>query len=157
MKEAIVLKTFPVYMEDGRMKELSTGSILKYDEKINRYSGTSDDNTVCNLPAKMVENPDNSKYFYTGPSISKLIDELVEDVITQSPLVKDKIEIYQEILNHISNKLLNDAGFKTISPLTSGTNALKYNQYPCSCGNDGTKPCWSTACPNRLVVTYTTS
>jgi glycerol-3-phosphate cytidylyltransferase len=24
----------------------------------------------------------------------------------------------------------------------------------CTCGNDGTKPCWSTACPKRLIVTY---
>jgi hypothetical protein len=30
-----------------------------------------------------------------------------------------------------------------------------YNNQPyCSCGNDGTRPCWSTACPNRLIVTY---
>ena len=24
----------------------------------------------------------------------------------------------------------------------------------CQCGNDGTRPCWSTACPNRLIITY---
>ena len=30
-----------------------------------------------------------------------------------------------------------------------------YNNQPyCKCGNDGTRPCWSTACPHRLIVTY---
>ena len=29
-----------------------------------------------------------------------------------------------------------------------------YNVPYCSCGNDGTKPCWSTSCPKRLIVTY---
>jgi hypothetical protein len=30
-----------------------------------------------------------------------------------------------------------------------------YNNQPyCQCGNDGTRPCWSTACPHRLIVTY---
>ena len=32
-----------------------------------------------------------------------------------------------------------------------------YNGPTCHCGNDGTKPCWSTACPSRIVVTYTTN
>jgi hypothetical protein len=33
-----------------------------------------------------------------------------------------------------------------------------HNQYPtCHCGNDGTKPCWSTACPNQLKITYGTT
>ena len=32
-----------------------------------------------------------------------------------------------------------------------------YNGPICNCGNDGTKPCYSTACPSRIVVTYTTS
>lgn len=26
----------------------------------------------------------------------------------------------------------------------------------CHCGNDGTKPCWSTACPQRLIISYGT-
>ena len=26
----------------------------------------------------------------------------------------------------------------------------------CHCGNDGTKPCWSTACPQRLNISYGT-
>jgi hypothetical protein len=30
-------------------------------------------------------------------------------------------------------------------------------QEPCHCGNDGTKPCWSTACPQRIVISYGTS
>jgi hypothetical protein len=32
-----------------------------------------------------------------------------------------------------------------------------YNGPTCHCGNDGTKPCYSTACPSRIVVTYTTN
>ena len=155
MKEAIVLKTFPVYTDDGRMKDLSMGTILKYDEILDRYRGTSDDNTVCTLPANLVENPDNSKYFYIGPSIPKLVDELIREVIDKHP-TKTETEIHQEILNYISTRLLEGAGFKTVSPLTHGADTFRYDRYPCSCGNDGTKPCWSTACPNRLVVTYTT-
>jgi hypothetical protein len=27
----------------------------------------------------------------------------------------------------------------------------------CDCGNDGTKPCWSTACPRQLKITYGTT
>jgi hypothetical protein len=26
----------------------------------------------------------------------------------------------------------------------------------CHCGNDGTKPCWSIQCPQRLIITYST-
>ncbi len=26
----------------------------------------------------------------------------------------------------------------------------------CHCGNDGTQPCWSTACPKRIIITYGT-
>jgi hypothetical protein len=32
-----------------------------------------------------------------------------------------------------------------------------YRQPVCQCGNDGTRPCWSTACPNRLIVTYSST
>jgi len=32
-----------------------------------------------------------------------------------------------------------------------------YNGPICHCGNDGTKPCYSTACPSRIIVTYTTN
>lgn len=27
----------------------------------------------------------------------------------------------------------------------------------CPCGNNGTQPCWSTACPKRIIVTYGTT
>jgi len=33
-----------------------------------------------------------------------------------------------------------------------------HNTYPsCHCGNDGSKPCWSTACPKQVRITYGTT
>jgi len=38
-------------------------------------------------------------------------------------------------------------------PIPNQTQPFKYDNV-CPCGNDGTKPCWSTACPKRIIITY---
>jgi hypothetical protein len=72
--------------------------------------------------------------------------------------LKDAAETYKKLMEEIE-RVKEENRQKPVQPFAPyQPYPNPYNNQPyCSCGNDGTRPCWSTACPHRLHITYCTT
>jgi hypothetical protein len=80
--------------------------------------------------------------------------DILDEVFVEKPQMLEEKELFEEqfrkfqeaIEEHISQTPLHFP------------NLIPNDTYPimekCHCGNDGTKPCWSTACPQRIIISY---
>lgn len=72
--------------------------------------------------------------------------------------IEEMIEEFDKMMKQLKEGKENPFNPMPTMPYQPYIPQQPYNNQPyCHCGNDGTKPCWSTACPKRIVVTYTTS
>ena len=74
-----------------------------------------------------------------------------EEPDPREEFVKKMEEIQKEMEKVVER---NTPPFQPFQPYHPAPNP--YNA-KCHCGNDGTQPCWSTACPQRIVISYGTS
>ena len=83
--------------------------------------------------------------------------EKAEEIKEESIEKEDESEKIDEIKNWIEEQLNKMNGKENTKSFPSYPSVPSYpqdNQFYCHCGNDGSKPCWSTACPKRIIVTY---
>jgi hypothetical protein len=79
------------------------------------------------------------------------VTETFEDK-TKEPDPKETFKLLLKRLQEEKEKAkeISSPPFQPYQPLPNPYNAK------CHCGNDGTQPCWSTACPKRIIITYGT-
>lgn len=101
----------------------------------------------------------NSIYEYSEVLEIKDFYDILDEVFVEKPEIVDekaefekKFKEFQEAIEEHAKK--NPIPFPNI-PIPNQTQPFKYDNV-CPCGNDGTKPCWSTACPKRIIITYGT-
>jgi|LakMenEpi03Aug12_release.lakeMendotaPanAssembly.Ray.scaffolds.fasta_scaffold392905_2 hypothetical protein len=79
--------------------------------------------------------------------VNEAFIEMEEEPDPREEFVKKMEEIQKEMEKVVERNTL---PFQPFHPLPNPYNAK------CHCGNDGTQPCWSTACPKRIIITYGT-
>jgi hypothetical protein len=81
-------------------------------------------------------------------------DALIEALDQYTQGVEDAYD-YDKLAKKLLEKL-NDLEKAKQSPVNPPINPYinPYNNNQCPCGNNGTQPCYSIACPKRLIVTY---
>lgn len=80
--------------------------------------------------------------------VDSIFKEKAEEPDTKEEFLKKLEEINKEMEKTIDR---NTPPFQPYNPLPNPYNTK------CHCGNDGSQPCWSTACPKRIIITYGTS
>lgn len=116
----------------------------------------SEDFTGFFINAEIVENYPEFFEKIEKEEWEKII--LLNEVKSFIETVKSKGVNYEELIGIVEKtfgrfNLPNPFSYKPYEPII-----VPYERPHsiCGCGNDGTKPCWSTACPNRMIITYGT-
>jgi hypothetical protein len=83
------------------------------------------------------------------------IYNIVDSVFKEKDEEPDPREEFLKKLEEINKEMektieRNTQPFQPYHPIPNPYNSK------CHCGNDGTQPCWSTACPKRIHITYGT-
>ena len=82
--------------------------------------------------------------------VNEAFVEMEEEPDPKEEFAKKMEEIKKEMERVIERNTPPFQPFQPYHPLPNPYNAK------CHCGNDGTQPCWSTACPKRIIITYGT-
>ena len=86
----------------------------------------------------------------------KDMQDLVRDTLQLKSEEPDPKEEFIELLQILQEEIEKNTYEEYLKFPNLGLNETLPKQEPCHCGNDGTKPCWSTACPQRLIISYGT-
>jgi len=73
---------------------------------------------------------------------------------TEKEKEEDEIDEIKKWIEEQLKKMGGKENTKSFPSYPSFPSLPQYNQFYCHCGNDGSKPCLSTACPKRIIVTY---
>jgi hypothetical protein len=84
------------------------------------------------------------------------IQDIVRDTLQLKSEEPDPREEFLKRLEEIQKEAEKIADRNTIPFTPFPTMPLPEYNNKCHCGNDGTTPCWSTACPKRIIITYGT-
>ena len=84
--------------------------------------------------------------------IYNAVNETFEDK-TKEP---DPKETFKLLLKRLQEEKEKAKELRSSPPFQPHTPYIPPYNNLCHCGNDGTKPCWSTQCPKRIHITYGT-
>ena len=81
-------------------------------------------------------------------------DEDLDSIYNPNESLRKAAEEFKKELERLSPEK-HYPNFQPFSPTVPNMPISNPTAPYCHCGNDGSKPCWSTSCPKQLIISYT--